>query len=111
MIANVDTSRTPNRCFSAIAGGDTAEFSRLYDRFAIDTFRQCSLWSTTHADSLSAMVEVWLFLWSNASILARDKRSTSEIVRSAASDVIGDRVMRRVEITGASRHPVTSHVS
>ena len=111
MIANVHTSPTPNRCFSAIAGGDTLAFSRLYDRFADDTFRQCSVWSMTPADSLSAMVEVWLFLWSNASILACDMRSTSEIVRSSASDVIGDCVMRRVTISEASLRPVSARPS
>ena len=45
------------------------------------------------------MVEVWLFLWSNAATLADDRRSTSEIVRASANAVIQGRVMRKLLVS------------
>ena len=92
-------SQTLNRCFSAIAHGDRSEFSRLYDQYAADTFGQCSAWSATSDDSSAAMVEVWLFLWSNAATLAEDRRSTSEIVRASTNAIIEDRVMRKLVVS------------
>lgn len=92
-------TQASNRCFSSIADGDRIEFSRLYDQYAADTFGQCSAWSATSDDSSAAMVEVWLFLWSNAATLADDRRSTSEIVRASANAVIQGRVMRKLLVS------------
>ena len=68
----------------AVAAGDTAAFSLLYDLLSVATYSVLLKHLPMQADADRAMKAMWLFVWRNAATLSSTSGSVSDQIMAAA---------------------------